>query len=264
MKKVFMLISLVVLVMAVLSACGTSSSSSNSGGEEVSGTDEKKVLVMGTSADFPPFEYIDTAKGEEIIGFDVDIVTALAEKLGYEVEIQDMDFSGLIAALQAGKVDFVMSGMAPTEERKKNVDFTDSYYRSDLVLLFEEDSKIKSAADLSGKVLGTQVNSFQEEVAKELNATVNFTLETRDRTPDLIQELKSKRFDAVIMEEAVAEGYMSTNDNLKTLAVPNGETPGTAIAFPKGSELTEEFNTALKEMMDSGEIDELVVKWFVE
>jgi arginine/lysine/histidine transporter system substrate-binding protein len=263
MKKFFSVFMLVALVMSVLVACGTSNSST-SGSEEQAETEEKKVLVMGTSADFPPFEYIDTAKSEEIIGFDVDIIHALADKLGYEVEIKDMDFSGLIAALQAGKVDFVMSGMAPTEERKQNVDFTDSYYRSDLVLLFEEDSKITSADDLSGKVLGAQVNSFQEEVAKELNGTVDFTLETRDRTPDLIQELKSKRFDAVIMEEAVAIGYMSTNDNLKTISVPNGETPGTAIAFPKGSELTEEFNTALKEMIDSGEIDELVVKWFVE
>ena len=256
MKKLLtlMLLSLVV----VLGACGTSTDENSN-----SGSSDKKVLVMGTSADYAPFEYIDTAKSDDIIGFDIDLANALGEKLGYEIQVKDMDFSGLISALQSGKVDLVLSGMSPTPERAENVDFSDVYYTSRDLVITTKDSKIESVQDLAGKTVGVQLGSIQEDAAKEIAKTVKVTVENRDRIPQLIQEIKAGRFDAAIIEDVVATGYLNKEDTLTSFpAKEANEDAGSAIAFPKGSDLTEKFNAELKKMQDSGEIDELVVKWF--
>jgi arginine/lysine/histidine transporter system substrate-binding protein len=256
-KKRIVAFLIITMLIGILVACGTTNdvSTNNSDGG-------KKELVMATSADFPPFEYVDTVKSEEIIGFDVDLVNKIGKKLNYEIKVKDMDFNGLIPALQANKVDFVMSGMAPTPERKKNVDFTDSYYTSNLLMVVDKKSKIKSFKDIKGKKVGVQVGSIQEAKAKELQKTVKFHLENRDRLPDLVQELSSGRMNAVIMEGVVSKGYLKTNKNLRTISIPNGETSGTAIAFPKGSKLTKKFNAELDKMKENGELDKLIVKWF--
>ncbi|WP_150909997.1 transporter substrate-binding domain-containing protein [Niallia taxi] len=241
------------LVCMLLAACGKSASG---------GDGDKKQLVMGTSADYSPFEYIDTATSEDIIGFDVDLAKALGEKLGYEIVVKDMDFSGLITSLQSGKVDFVMAGMEPTPERSKNVDFTDSYFRSDILMVVAKDGDVQSFEDIKGKTVGVQIGSIQADKAKELQKEVDFQVETRDRVPDLVEELKSGRFDGVLMEEAVSKGYLKNNDSLKVISVPNNETIGASIAFQKDSEFTEKFNKELAVMKENGELDELVSKWF--
>ena len=257
MKKLLtlMLLSLVV----VLGACGTSSDEDNSS----SNSSDKKVLVMGTSADYAPFEYIDTAKSEDIIGFDIDLANALGEKLGYEIQVKDMDFSGLISALQSKKVDLVLSGMSPTPERAENVDFSDIYYTARDLVVTADDSNIKSVQDLEGKTVGVQLGSIQEDAAKEIAEIVSVKVENRDRIPQLVEEIKSGRFDAAIIEDVVAKGYLNKDETLTSFpAKEDAEDAGSAIAFPKGSDLTEKFNTELQKMKDSGELDELVVKWF--
>ncbi|KAB7669956.1 transporter substrate-binding domain-containing protein [Bacillus sp. B1-b2] len=257
MKKLltFMLVSLVV----VLGACGTSSEEKSTSSD----SSDKKVLVMGTSADYAPFEYIDTAKSDEIIGFDIDLANALGEKLGYEIQVKDMDFSGLISALQSKKVDLVLSGMSPTPERAENVDFSDIYYTAKDLVVTAADSDIKTVADLDGKTVGVQLGSIQEDAAKEIAETVNVTVENRDRIPQLIEEIKSGRFDGAIIEDVVAKGYLDKDDSLAAFAAKEAnDDAGSAIAFPKGSDLTEKFNAELQKMKDSGELDELVVKWF--
>src|SRR3954447_9229589 len=125
MKKVISLLMMSILIAGVLAACGSNEKDSGNAGE--SNNKDAKVLKMGTSADYPPFEYIDTAKGSDIIGFDIDLANALAEKTGYEIEVQDMDFNSLIPALQAKQIDIVLAGMTPTPEREENVDFSDIY-----------------------------------------------------------------------------------------------------------------------------------------
>ncbi|MGI8351929.1 transporter substrate-binding domain-containing protein [Niallia circulans] len=259
MKKLLALMLLSIVV--ILSACGASTDEkgSNSGYESA----DKKVLVMGTSADYAPFEYIDTAKSDEIIGFDIDLAKALSEKLGYQIQVKDMDFSGLISALQSGKVDLVLSGMSPTPERAENVDFSDVYFTAKDLVVTTKDSNIKTVQDLDGKKVGVQLGSIQEDAAKEIAKTVKVTVENRDRIPQLIQEIKAGRFDAAIIEDVVAKGYLNKEDTLTSFpAKEANEDAGSAIAFPKGSDLTEKFNAELKKMKDSGEIDKLVVKWF--
>lgn len=260
MKKLFSIMCMLVLFAGVLAACGTSKEESGNGSEG-SGGEEKKVLTMGTSAEYPPFEYIDTAKSDEIIGIDVDIAKAVADKLGYEFKITDMDFAGLIQALQSGQVDFVLAAMSATEERKQSVDFSEIYYTSKHMIVSKKGSGIESVEDLAGKAVGTQLGSIQESKAKELAEEVDMKLDTRNRIPELIQEIKAGRFDAVIIEDTVASGYFEKDKDLDGFTVEDAD-GGYAIAFPKDSELTDEFNTALQELIDSGEIDEIIKKWF--
>ncbi|MDQ0161422.1 transporter substrate-binding domain-containing protein [Bacillus alveayuensis] len=257
MKKWFYLL-IMVLTFSLLASCGTSNSESKSDEEK------KEVLVMGTSADYAPFEYIDTAKGSDIIGIDVDIAKAITERLGYELEIQDMDFNGLIPALQSNKVDFVLAGMSVTPERKESVDFSDVYYSAKHMIVSKADSGIQTVEDLEGKTVGVQLASVQEEKANEIAETINVTVENRNRISEVIQEIKSGRFDAAIIEDSVAKGYLEKDADLQGFVIEeeNAEENGYAIAFPKGSELTEKFNEELQKMKESGELEEILVKWF--
>lgn len=259
MKKVIMT-ALSMLLVGLLAACGTSEEAGKSGSGESS---DKKVLTMGTSADYPPFEYVDSAKGEEIIGFDVDLAKAIAEKLGYEIQVKDMDFNGLIPALETSQVDFVLAGMTPTEERKENVDFSDVYYTASHMIVSKKGSGIESLEDLDGKTIGVQLASIQADKAEEIAETVDMTVENRNRIPELIQEIMAGRFDAAMIEDTVAKGYFEKNKDLAGFTIEEDETEaGSAIAFPKGSELTEEFNAELLKMKENGELEELIVKWF--
>ncbi|WP_165996573.1 transporter substrate-binding domain-containing protein [Bacillus sp. Cs-700] len=259
MKKNWLIVIVGLFMVMGLAACG----SSNGDASQDDGANSEKTLVMGTSADYPPFEYIDSAQGEEIIGFDVDIANYIADELGYKVEIKDMDFSGLITALSSERVDFVLAGMTPTEERKENVDFSDIYYSANHMIVSSTDNEMVKPEDLDGAKVGVQLGSIQEDKANELKESgIEMVIITLNRIPELIQELKSGRYDAIIIEDTVAKGYLESNDDLTGENLPNTEEAGSAVAFPKDSELTKEFNEVIKEMKDNGKMDELIEKWF--
>lgn len=239
--------------IALLNACTASGGGSNT-------AEQDKKLIMATSADYPPYEFIQTAGGkEEIVGFDVDIAKAIGEELGYEVEVQNVDFNGLIPALQAGRADFVMAGMTPTEERKQNVDFSKIYYEAKNTIVSRKGSGYTEAASLNGKKVGVQLGSIQEGAAKEIQGANVVPL---NRINEIIQELKAGRIDAAIVEDTVAKGFIEANPDLEFNVIPNEGESGSAIAFPKGSPLRAEFDPVLQEMIDSGKITELVNKWF--
>ncbi len=260
MKKWISLLLSSILLIGLLSACGTSEKTA----EKQGSSEGKKVLKMGTSADYAPFEYIDTAKGDQVIGFDVDLAKMITKELGYEFKVVDMDFTGLIPALQSGKVDFVLAGMTPTPDRKKNVDFSDVYYVARNMIVAKKGSGIKTVEDLKGKTVGVQTGSIQEGKAKELAKTIDMKIESRNRIPELIEEINAGRFDAAIIEDTVAKGYIkNSNGKLEGNTIPtNEEEAGSAIAFPKGSKLAGEFNKVLKEKIKNGEVDKLIKKWF--
>ncbi|MEC2070587.1 transporter substrate-binding domain-containing protein [Alkalihalophilus marmarensis] len=222
---------------------------------------EGGTLIMATSADYPPYESVDLESGE-IVGFDIDIANHIASELGYELDIQDVDFNGLIPAMEAGRADFVLAGMTPTEERKENVDFSDIYYEAQNLIVSKEDQRLSAVEDLEGLTVGVQLGSIQEGEAEDLAEEIGFNVEKRDRIPELIQELLAGRLDAILMEDTVAAGYMESQSGLAQFEVPSEELAGSAIAFPKGSELVEPFNDKLNEMIDSGLMDELIIKWF--
>lgn len=176
--------------------------------EMESNTASGKVLKMATSADYAPFEYIDTEGSGDYVGLDIEIAKIITNKLGYGLEIQDMDFGGLIAALQNGQADFVMAAMSATDERKESVDFSEVYYTSKHYVLSNKDSGIEKVEDLADKKVGVQMGSIQEEKGQELEEELGFTLENRNRIPELIQEIKAGRLDAAIIEDTVAKGYL--------------------------------------------------------
>lgn len=219
-----------------------------------------ETLKMGTSADYPPYEFHDTSGGQDkIVGFDVDIANYITEKLGVGLEIQDMEFNGLLPALQTNRVDFVMAGMTPTEERKQNIDFTQIYYEAKNTIVAKTGSNLTALEDLTGKRVGVQLGTIQEEAAKEVQGANVVPL---NRVGEIIQEIKSNRLDAAIIEDTVAKGYTNSNTDLEFNTVPNEGESGSAIAFPKGSERVEEFDRILTEMKASGKLEELAKKWF--
>jgi polar amino acid transport system substrate-binding protein len=220
-----------------------------------------KSLIMVTSADYPPYEFRKTtSSNNEIIGFDIDIAKYITQKLGYKLEIRDTDFSGIIPALQAGRADLAMAGMSPTAERKKNVDFSDIYYESKNTIVAKQGSNLNKPEDLTGKKLGVQLGSIQANATKKLK---NVQVVLLNKTGEIIQEIKSGRIDAAIMEDTIAKGYIANNADLQFNIIPSEpEETGSAIVFPKGSPLLKEFNPVLEEMKKSGQIEVLVKKWF--
>ncbi|HSM84355.1 MAG TPA: transporter substrate-binding domain-containing protein [Nodosilinea sp.] len=260
MKRRWFIASTAAVALATVgftTACGGGESTGEAGG----GTE---VLTMATSADYPPYEFVETAGGtEEIVGFDVDIARHIATELGYELEISNIDFNGLIPALQAGRADFVMAGMTPTEERKQNVDFSTIYYDAKQTIVFPASAAITGPGDLGDKTVGVQLGSIQEELGKELAAaTPGMQLSPLNRINEIVQELKSGRLDAAIIEDTVAAGFLANNPDLAAVEIPEDGESGSAIAFPKDSELVTEFDRVLAEMEASGLMEELIVKWF--
>lgn len=249
---------MLLLIIGVLAACGAKDSKS---GADSGNEDGKKVLVMGTSAEYKPFEFVDAAKGEDIIGYDIDLAYMIGEKLGFDVKIQDMDFNSLVPALQAGKIDFIISGMSPNEEREKVVDFTESYNEARQVIVAKKDGDIKKSTDLAGKKVGVQTASIQESMAQEMTKTIDLKVESRTRIPEIVQDMIAKRLDAAIIERAVARGYVEQNDQLMMFDVEAQVEDYKAIAVAEGSELKDQINQALKELIEEGKIKELEEKW---
>ncbi|MFF3022834.1 transporter substrate-binding domain-containing protein [Gottfriedia sp. NPDC057948] len=249
MKKIVGVLAASALSIGMLSACNKS---------------DDKTLILGTSADYKPYEFIDT-KNDKIVGFDVDLAKALGKKTGYTIKVKDIDFTSLITAMNADKVDFIMAGMKKTPERAKNADFTEPYFTDQNEIIVNKDSNIKSVEDLKGKTVGVQAGSIQETKAIEVSKKVGFKVENRNRIPEMVEELKAGRFDAVVIEQSVASGYLNKLPQMQgELMQDFFEQSGSAVALPKGSKLTPKFDKALKELKADGTVDKLIKKWFGE
>jgi len=255
MKKYVGLITAGVLSIGMLAGCN------NANGANAKSS---KTLVMGTSADYKPYEYVDTTKSDKIIGFDIDLANELAKRTGYKIQVKDLDFNSLITAMKGGQVDMVMAGMNATPERKQNADFTQPYFSDQNEVIVKNGSNIKSLADLKGKTIGVQAGTVQESIANAVAKKGGYTVQNRNRVPELIEELKAGRFDAVIIEQSVAAGYLNNLKDLNGVLIKEfiDNTTGSAIAFPKNSNLTPKFNEAITEVKKDGTLNKLVKKWF--
>ncbi len=226
-----------------------------------SNTGETVTFVMGTSADYPPYEFIDTSGGqEEIVGFDIDMARAIARELEVELEIQNLDFDNLIPALEAGEVDFVMAGLSPTDERRERVDFTDIYYKGESIILTRKGRQVTDPEALAGQRLGVQAGSIQADAATKQVPQAEIVSMTT--IGELVQAVKAGTLAAAVIEATVAQSYVAANPDLDFRTPFDAETQGSAIALPKDSDDLERFNTILKQLQDSGEIERLIQKWF--
>lgn len=217
----------------------------------------KVSIKVGLSADYPPFEFRN--EKNEIDGFDVALLRALGEKIGFDVSFQDISFDGLIPALKAGKIDAIASAMSATAERKTSIDFTDSYYTTENLFLRKKGTNI-SQQDLAKSKIGAQLGSVQEMAASKINGA---TVVPSDTPLTAILNLVAGKVDAVIVDSSIGYGYLKTNDDIEEfLKLPDGS-EGFSIAFDKGkqTELIAKINAALGELKSSGEFDKILEKY---
>lgn len=257
----------IIIVIIIVAALAYYSMAQGGKGEE---SDVEKIkkrgkLIVGTSADFPPFEFVDE-KTNEIVGFDIDIAKAIAEKLGVQLEVKDIKFDALIPALQNGEIDMIIAGMTITEERAKVADFSEPYFEADQAVLVKADNEeIKSADDLAGKKIGVQSGTTGElwvdENLVKAGKVSEDNVKRYNKFIEAILALKKGDVDAVVIDKPVAEAYAKTEGDVKVaFIIKTGEQYG--IAVRKGSDLLPIVNEVLKELKDSGKLDQLLKKWF--
>ena len=220
-----------------------------------------KILRVGSEAAFAPFEFQDE-KSKEYTGFDMDLIRALGKQMGYEVQIQNMGFDGLIPALEAGNIDVAISAMTITPERSKKVNFSKPYYKSGLTMVVKSDNTaIKSFKDLEGKNIAVQLGTTGADEAKKVK---DAKIREFNSAPEAFMELKAGGVDAVVNDKPVNDYYITKagGKDAKTVGEPlTSEEYGIATA-QKNKELAENLSKALDELKKNGEYDKIYVKWF--
>lgn len=219
-------------------------------------TVEPGVLTMGTNATFPPYEYKD---GDAVVGIDAEIAQALADKLGLKVKIVDMDFDSLIASVQSGKIDMSLAGMTVTEERKQNVDFTDSYATGVQVIIVKEDSDIASADDLEGKLIGVQQGTTGHLYCADDFGEENVIPYANGATA--VQALLQGKVDCVVIDQEPAKAFVEANAGLKILETAYTTEDYAAAVSKDNPALTAALNSALQELKDDGTIQGILDKY---
>ncbi|MFQ9510595.1 MAG: ABC transporter permease subunit [Lachnospiraceae bacterium] len=219
-------------------------------------------LVVGTNAEFPPFEYINNSG--EVDGFDVAIMKAVGEEMGYEVEFKNMEFKSLVASLSTGGLDAVIAGMTVTDDRKQSVDFTEGYYTATQYIVVPMNSDVTSIADLNGKQIAVQEGTTGDllvtpEEDNEVITDSSTVVKRFKKGTDAIIELKSGSVDAVVIDANPAQEFVKANENTLKYVIDDTSTEEYAIAVAKGNvELLEDMNEGLQRIKENGVFDELV------
>ena len=273
MKKVLSLMTAAALVLS-LAACGSTASSaasSEAASSEAASSDaasseaetaelstvEPGKLIMSTNAAFPPYEM--TTDSGEFEGIDIETAQAIADKLGLELQIDDMDFDAALLAVQQGKSDMVMAGVTVTDERQNVMDFTDSYATGIQSIIVKEDSDIASVDDLAGKKIGTQRGTTGYLYCSDDFGDENVV--AYDNGLTAVQMLNNGQVDCVVIDNAPAKEFVAANPGLKLLDTAYVE-ENYAIGVGKGNtELKDAINTALEELKADGTLQAIVDKY---
>ena len=258
-KKVLSGILLGVLSLGLVACSNGSDENAITQLEEIK---EKGKLVIATSADFPPYEFHKEIDGKDtIVGFEIMIAEEIAKELGVELEIKDMKFDGVLAALQAGNVDMVLAGMTPTEERKQAVNFTEKFYNGEIGILINKKDleKYTTLESLKDVNVGAQKSSLQESLATDTIKATNLKL--LSKVSDLVVELNNDNIDALVCNKQSVTGYLKQYKELcfANVDIESG-TEGVAIAIKKSDDLSlvEKSNEILSKLKSENKIDEFV------
>ena len=242
-------------VMALAAGCG--------GTQKDAASSAEKVLRVGTTADFAPFEFQD-ADGKEYQGFDMDLIRAIGKEMGYKVEIQNINFDGLIPAMESGNIDLIASGMTINDERKAKVLFSEPYYQSGLTIIVKKDNtSINTFKDLTGKKVAVQIGTTS---AKEVKTLGNVEVKEFNSSADTFMELKAGGVDAVVNDRPVNDYYILKSGEKDVRALDElltSEDYGLAIN-KNNADLQKKVNDALASLKKSGEYDKIFAKWFGE
>lgn len=243
MKKIISIVLLLSLAMTCLFACSNASKNSNK-------------LIMATNAEFPPYEY---KENNEFVGIDVEIAKYICEKAGKELEVLDIAFDSIIPSVNSGKADMGLAGMTVTEDRKKNVDFSDTYMTAVQAVIVTENSPILSIDDLNGKIIGVQTGTTGDMYCTDDYGDSN--IRRYNKIADGVQALKSATIDCCVVDDEVAKNLIAQNSGLKLLDTPYAEEEY-AIAVKKGNtEMLNLINEALSEMKTNGRLAEIKSKF---
>ncbi|ANU24435.1 transporter substrate-binding domain-containing protein [Planococcus donghaensis] len=261
MKK-WSLLALLMAMMLVIAACGSDESEDTTDGGE-SGSDAKTYKV-GIDTTYPPFEFeVDG----EYTGIDIDLITAIAENQGFEIEFSPMDFGGIIPALQADQLDIAIAGMSITDERKAVVDFSDPYFDAGLSLVVAEDNnEITSLDDLEGKTVAVKSGTTGAQFARDNEAEYGYTVAQFEDSPSMFQEVSNGNA-AVLLEDYPVIAYAIAESGLSLKTVGDrltGDQYGIAVLKGQNAEVLEQINTGLQELRDSGKYDEILAKYIAE
>lgn len=268
MKKFskIMLVMVLALGLALMAtACGGNEAVTPNQ-EQNKGQDQPKDVVyrVGTEPSFAPFEYVDEKTGD-IVGFDIDLIKAIAEDQGFKVEIVNMGFDGLIPAVLTGNLDIVASGMSITEDRLKEVDFSKPYIDAGLAIaVTEADTVIKGETDLKGKTVAVQIGTTGAEKAQELkDAGIVKEIKTFNTVDVVMLELSNGGVDAVINDKPVTEAFMAKQPGKIKIVGETLASDSYGFAVRKGnSELLTKIDAGLKKVQENGKLEEIMKKYF--
>lgn len=248
MKKLLVL----VLIAVILGGCST--------------TKKDKTITVLTSSGYPPYETVD-ANGK-LQGFDVDLGNAIAAQMGLTIEWKDMDFDGIIAALNSKQADFAMAGM--NNDPARAVDWSTVYKKSGsspFYVLSKKSNNMTTTADIKGKIAGVQIGTIQEAALQKIQADYSLKLDPRKDNALMVQEIIVGRIDFILMEQEVAQEYIKSYPELTAFQLVDAKivnADGVAVAFPQGSTMVKDVDAALAKLQADGTIDKLIAKWFTE
>ncbi len=256
MKKLLVVLLTLAMVFS-LAACGGNDKATTPEPEETT------VYIVGTEPTFPPFEFSD--EDGNIVGFDIDLIKAIAADQGFEVEVRNLGFDGLPVAVQSGQIDIIASGMTITEEREEMVDFSDAYINAGLAIAVStEDDTIKSVDDLQDKVAAVQIGTTGANAAQELlEQGILSDVKTFNTVDVVVMELITGGVDVVINDLPVTKAYMTKQPG-KIMIVGD---PLTSDAYgfavqEDNAELKDMINQGLKNVIENGTYDEIQAKYF--
>ncbi len=256
LKKLAALALAVVLGASVLVGCGGSDKKEGSTGESSVDTVVDGKLIVATNAYFPPYEYYE---GSEIVGIDVEVAKAIGEKLGLEVEVQDMEFDSIITSVSTGKADIGLAGITVTPDREKNVSFTDSYATGIQSVIVKEGSPIKTIDDLKGKKMGVQLSTTGDIYASDDFGEEN--VEKFSKGNDAVLALTQGKIDAVIIDNQPALSFVESTDGLKILDTQYAEEEYAICAAKGNDQLLDAVNGVLAELKEDGTIQSILDKY---
>ncbi len=260
MKKIFALLLAVVMTLS-LAACGEKEETTKSKLDQIK---EAGVLVLGTSADYPPAEFHMEIDGKDtIVGYDIELAKLIAEDLGVELKVVDMAFDGLCISLSKGDFDMVISGMSATEERKKAVDFTEPYFKPEfqvVMVLNENADKYSTVDDLKGKSIGYQSGTIQAGVLEEYDLLGNAV--ALSSTQNIVMELKEGKLDAAYIDYLPSLAFATANPEISLIDVGLvDDNPGEAIAVQKGNEdFVNYLNEIVTTLKSEGKVEQLMAE----
>ena len=256
MKKIIAIVLAALMVCAMLAGCGS---------KEASGlkTVESGKLIMATNAAFPPYEFIE---GNEIVGIDAEIAGAIAEKLGLELQIDDMEFDSIIESVKGGKADIGLAGMTVTPERQEVINFTASYATGVQVVIVTEDSAIASVDDLFAEgamhVIGVQRNTTGDLYSTwDLEDAGLATIDRYSKGADAVQALLTGKVDCVVIDNEPAKAFVEANEGLKILDTAYAVEDYAAAMNKDNTELYEAVNKSLEELIADGTVASIVEKY---